>query len=140
MFDIKFVQSSSNFAQFSNIKKQTNIQNLKSLTQNTKNQGNYQFSRRFGKYSFSNLKPTGSLSSVVRVSKGKKMGQNLTTKVAKSGPSTISEASFINLLASVLISSAFSDSSVSFLAFLRSSSAFLLRPKIRIKRCHDSEF
>ena len=52
MFDIKFVQSGSNFAQFSNMEKQTNIQNLKSLTQKTKNQGNYQVSRSFGKYSF----------------------------------------------------------------------------------------
>ena len=33
MSNIKFVQSGSNFAQFSNIKEQKNIQNLKSLTQ-----------------------------------------------------------------------------------------------------------
>ena len=52
IFDIKFVQSGSNFAQFSNMEKQTNIQNLMSLTQKTKNQGNYQVSRSFGKYSF----------------------------------------------------------------------------------------
>ena len=50
---IKFVQSGWNFAQFSKFKKQASSQSLKSLTQKTKNRGNYQVFRRFGKYSFS---------------------------------------------------------------------------------------
>ena len=53
MFNIKFVQTSSNFAQVRKIKKViTSSQNLKSLTQKTKNRGNYSVSRRFGRYSF----------------------------------------------------------------------------------------
>ena len=50
--NIKFVQISSNFVQFRKIKKVTTSQKLKSLTQKTKNRGNYQVSRTFGKYSF----------------------------------------------------------------------------------------
>ena len=50
--NIKFVQISSNFVQFRKIKKVTTSQKLKSLTQKTKNRGNYPVSRRFGKYSF----------------------------------------------------------------------------------------
>ena len=50
MTNIKFVIGCSNFAQFSTIK---NMQVAKkSLTQKTKNWGNNQVSRRFGRYSF----------------------------------------------------------------------------------------
>ena len=52
MFNLKFVLSGSNFAQFSKTKKLASSPNLKTLTQKTKNQGNYQVSRRFEKYSF----------------------------------------------------------------------------------------
>ena len=52
MSNTEFVQTSSNFAQLSKIRKLTSSQNLKSLTQWTKNQGNNALSTRFGKYSF----------------------------------------------------------------------------------------
>ena len=57
MCNIKFVQPGLRFAQFSKSKKLASNQNLKSLTQKTKNQGNYQVSRRFGKYSFYHFWP-----------------------------------------------------------------------------------
>ena len=56
MYNIKFVQPGSNFAQFSRINKQASNQNLKSLTQITKNRGNSPVSRRFGKVFFSDYR------------------------------------------------------------------------------------
>ena len=52
MSNINVVQSYWNFAQLKEIKKLASSQNLKSLTQKTKNRGNNALSGRFGKYSF----------------------------------------------------------------------------------------
>ena len=52
IYYIYVVQFFCNFAQLKEIKKEASGQNLKSLTLKTKNRGNIQVSRMFGKYSF----------------------------------------------------------------------------------------